>query len=58
MKDTTVVMIAQRINTAKNADKILVLDKTKIVGFGTHDELIKTNEVYKEIYNSQMEVTE
>lgn len=58
MKDTTVVMIAQRINTAKNADKILILDKTKIVGFGTHDELIKTNEVYKEIYNSQMEVTE
>lgn len=58
MKDTTVVMIAQRINTAKNADKILVLDKTKIVGFGTHDELIKTTEVYKEIYNSQMEVTE
>lgn len=58
MQDTTVVMIAQRINTAKNADKILVLDKTRIVGFGTHDELIKTNEVYKEIYNSQMEVTE
>ncbi|MBQ9267053.1 MAG: ABC transporter ATP-binding protein [Clostridia bacterium] len=57
MKDTTVVMIAQRINTAKNADKIIVLDKTRIVGMGTHDELINKNEVYTEIYNSQMEVT-
>lgn len=58
MKNTTVIMIAQRINTARNADKILILDKTKVAGFGTHDELIKTNAVYKEIYNSQMEVTE
>lgn len=57
MKGTTVIMIAQRINTAKNADKVIVLDKTKVVGIGTHDELINNNEVYKEIYNSQMEVT-
>lgn len=58
MSGTTVIMIAQRINTAKNADKIIVLDKTRIVGIGSHDELIQSNEVYKEIYNSQMEVTD
>lgn len=58
MNDTTVVMIAQRISTARNADKIIILDKTKIVGIGTHDELINSNSVYQEIYNSQMEVTE
>lgn len=57
MKCTTVIMIAQRISTAKNADKVIVLDKTKIAGIGTHDELINNNDVYKEIYNSQMEVT-
>ncbi len=56
MKGTTVVMIAQRISTAQNADKILILDKTKLVGFGTHEELLQNNQVYQEIYRSQMEV--
>ena len=56
MNNMIKIIVAQRISTAKRADRIIVLDKTKISGFGTHEELLKTNEVYKEIYNSQMEV--
>jgi ATP-binding cassette subfamily B protein len=58
MKDTTVVVIAQRISTAKNADRIVVLDKNVISGIGTHDYLLENNAVYKEIYESQLEVNE
>ncbi|MBQ7351430.1 MAG: ABC transporter ATP-binding protein [Clostridia bacterium] len=52
-KDATVVIVAQRINTIMNADKIIVLDDGKMVGMGTHEELSKTNKVYKEILESQ-----
>ncbi len=55
LKDTTVIIIAQRISSVQYADQILVLDDGTIVGQGTHDELMKTNEVYQEIYNSQQE---
>ena len=53
-KDATCLIVAQRIGTIMNADKILVLDKGKCVGMGTHKELLKTCEVYKEIALSQL----
>ena len=53
-KDATVIIIAQRIGTIKNADKILVLDEGRIVGMGRHEELLKTCAVYKEIALSQL----
>ena len=53
-KDATIVIVAQRIGTIKNADKILVLDKGKCVGFGTHKQLLKKCKVYKEIAYSQL----
>lgn len=53
-KGTTVVMVAQRISTVLNADKIIVLDKGRIAAEGTHRELLKTSPIYKEIYDSQL----
>lgn len=53
-KNKTVLIVGQRITTIMNADKIVVLDEGKIVGQGTHHELIETNEVYKEIAYSQL----
>lgn len=53
-KDKTVLIVGQRISTIMNADKIIVLDEGKIVGQGTHHDLIKSNEVYKEIAYSQL----
>ncbi|MFA5692674.1 MAG: ABC transporter ATP-binding protein [Acholeplasmataceae bacterium] len=50
----TILIVAQRINTIKNADKIIVLDKGRIVGIGKHYELLKSCEVYKEIAESQL----
>lgn len=54
--DTTIFIITQRINSCVSADKIIVLEKGTVSGIGTHDELMKNNEVYKEIYASQQEV--
>ena len=54
LADTTVIMIAQRIASVKNCDRIFVLDGGRIVGSGTHNELLKDNEVYIDIYNSQL----
>ena len=53
-KDTTTIIVAQRISSIKNADKIIVLEEGKIIGYGNHDELIKDCYVYKEISDSQM----
>lgn len=53
LKDTTVFIIAQRISSVKDADEILVMDDGEIKGIGKHDELIETNEIYQEIYNTQ-----
>jgi ATP-binding cassette subfamily B multidrug efflux pump len=53
-KEATILIVAQRIGTIKNADKIVVLDNGKMVGIGTHSELLKNNEVYKEIALSQL----
>jgi len=52
-KEATILIVAQRINTIKDADKIIVLDDGKMVGMGTHEELAKSNKVYKEIIASQ-----
>ena len=57
-KDATNLIVAQRIGTIKEADKIYVLDDGKIVGSGTHKELLKTCEVYKEIALSQLKEEE
>lgn len=53
LKDTTKIIIAQRIGSVEEADKILVLDEGKIIGMGTHEELLKECEAYQEIYYSQ-----
>jgi ATP-binding cassette subfamily B multidrug efflux pump len=50
---TTKIIIAQRISSVQDADRILVLDNGKINGLGTHEELLKTNAIYQEVYNSQ-----
>ncbi len=54
LSDTTCLIVAQRIGTIKNADKIIVLDKGRVVGEGKHDELMKNCSVYKEIALSQL----
>ncbi|WP_430607252.1 ABC transporter ATP-binding/permease [Enterococcus sp. AZ170] len=53
LKDTTTIVIAQKISSVVHADRILVLDKGQLVGAGTHDELAKTNPTYQEIYETQ-----
>ena len=53
-KDTTNLIVAQRIGTIMNADKIIVLENGKCVGMGTHKELLKDNDVYREIAYSQL----
>ncbi len=58
LDDTTVIMIAQRIASVKNADRNAVLEQGSITAFAPHDELMKTSETYRDIYNSQMRSTE
>lgn len=55
LKDTTKIIIAQRITSVMDADKILVLDEGRIAGMGTHDELMMGCQAYQEIYYSQMD---
>lgn len=57
-KDTTVITVSQRTSSIAHADKIIVLDDGKIAGAGTHDELLSSCEVYKEIYDSQTKENE
>ncbi|MBQ7077684.1 MAG: ABC transporter ATP-binding protein [Lachnospiraceae bacterium] len=52
--DTTKIIIAQRISSVMDADKIIVLDEGRVVGLGTHDELYKNNDIYREVYDSQV----
>ena len=54
VKDSTVIIVAQRISTILHAEQILVLDDGKVVGKGTHEELLRSCEVYQEIAKSQL----
>lgn len=56
--DTTKIIIAQRISSVQECDRIIVLDDGEINGIGTHEELLKTNKIYKEVYNSQVKGSE
>ena len=51
--ETTKLIIAQRVSSVQNADRIIVMDDGRINGFGTHEELLKSNEIYREVYESQ-----
>ena len=54
IKDTTKIIVAQRVSTIMNADRIIVMDEGKVMGIGTHRELLKTCETYQEIVRSQL----
>lgn len=51
--DTTKLIIAQRISSVMEADRIIVMDNGRIDGIGTHEELLKSNEIYRDVYESQ-----
>ena len=53
MPDTTKLVIAQRISSVKDCDRIIVMDNGTVNGFGTHDELMQSNKIYREVYESQ-----
>lgn len=55
LKDTTKIIIAQRVNSVATADKIIVMDDGKVSAIGTHEELMKNSEIYKDVYKSQQE---
>lgn len=55
LKDTTVIIIAQRISSVQYADEVLILDDGRIAGRGTHEQLLAGNAIYQEIYQSQQE---
>jgi ATP-binding cassette subfamily B protein len=54
LKGSTNIVIAQRISSVIDADKIIILDEGEIKGSGTHEELLKTNQIYQDIYESQI----
>ena len=56
--NTTKIIIAQRVSSIEDADQIIVLDDGKIMGVGTSEELLKTNDIYREVYESQVKVGE
>ncbi|MBU3178317.1 ABC transporter ATP-binding protein/permease [Clostridium estertheticum] len=56
--NTTKIIIAQRISSVEDADKIIIMDAGRIDAIGTHDELLKTNKIYQEVYTSQMKGVE
>lgn len=58
LRDSTKIIISQRINSVMDADKIIVLEDGKISGMGTHEELLKSNAEYREIYSSQTDMKE
>lgn len=53
MYKTTTIIIAQRITSVMDSDKIIVMHEGRINAVGTHDELMRSNEIYREVYNSQ-----
>lgn len=57
LTEAAIIIVAQRVGTIINADNIIVLDKGEIVGQGTHEELLKDCEIYREMAESQLEKT-
>jgi ATP-binding cassette subfamily B multidrug efflux pump len=57
-RDATVVIVAQRVSTIRDADQIVVLEDGRVVGRGTHEELLETSETYREIVASQLSAEE
>ena len=55
-KDTTIIMIVQKISSCREVDRVLVIDDGTVVGNGSHSDLIENNTIYKEISESQKEV--
>ena len=55
LKDTTKIIIAQRVTSVMDADLILVMDQGRVAAQGTHEELMKTCDIYREVYQSQQE---
>ena len=55
LKDTTKIIIAQRVSSICQADLILVMDGGRVVAQGTHEELMKTSDIYREVYTAQQE---
>ena len=55
MENRTVIVIAHRLSTIKRADNIVVLDKGKIIGMGTHEQLLSSNPLYSRLYHMQWE---
>ena len=55
--DTTRLIIAQRISSVQDCDRIIVMDNGTINGFGTHEELLRDNAIYREVYESQVGTT-
>jgi len=53
VKDHTIIIVAHRLSTIMDADVIYVVDKGKIAGFGTHEELLKSNEIYQNLYQTE-----
>ncbi|MBE6966694.1 MAG: ABC transporter ATP-binding protein, partial [Ruminococcaceae bacterium] len=58
LADTTKIIIAQRVTSVSDADKIIVLDDGRIDAIGTHEELLLSNDIYREVYESQQKVVE
>jgi ATP-binding cassette subfamily B protein len=56
LPDVTKIVVAQRVSTVTGADQILVLEDGRVAGLGTHDELLATNQTYREIAESQLAV--
>ena len=55
--DTTKIIIAQRVASVQDADKIVILDDGRIAAVGTHEELLETSDIYREVYESQNKTT-